>query len=172
LRFPHVPLAYSNFVMTDSGEKNSILNNVEIKGTIRFSKELMFDGTLDGDIFASQGGTLIVGANGKIQGNIRADGVVVKGKVKGDITAGSRCELHGGAELVGDLKTARLVLEAGAMFVGRSEVNPSNVPIVAPSASEAVGAPADSAVAPVSAGPKAASPSRQGTLPGVKGQLS
>src|SRR5215470_6167207 len=91
LRFPDVPLAYSDFVMTDSGEKNSILNGVEIKGTIRFSKELTFDGALEGDV-VSQGGTLIVGGSGKIKGNVEANSVVVKGKVTGNIAAASRCE--------------------------------------------------------------------------------
>jgi cytoskeletal protein CcmA (bactofilin family) len=118
----------SEINMTESGEKNSILSGVEIKGTIRFAKDLTFDGSLDGDI-TSHGGTLIIGGNGKIRGNLRTNSVIVKGKVTGNITAESRCELHGGAELFGDLKTTRLVLEAGAMFVGRSEVNPSNIPI-------------------------------------------
>jgi cytoskeletal protein CcmA (bactofilin family) len=154
--------------MTDSGEKNSILSNVEIKGTIRFSKELMFDGTLEGDV-ASHGGTLVIGGNGKIHGNIQANAVVVKGKVAGNIAAENRCELHGGAELIGDLKTARLVLEAGAMFVGRSEVNPSNLPVVAQSAAKPAGSPGAPVIAPVPGASKAASPPRQGTLPGVKG---
>jgi cytoskeletal protein CcmA (bactofilin family) len=158
--------------MTESGEKNSILNSVEIKGTIRFAKELMFDGKLDGDI-TSSGGTLLVGGNGKIHGNVQANSVIVKGKVNGNITTESRCELHGGAELIGDLKTARLVLEAGAMFVGRSEVNPSNISIgapVTPRVTAPVAAPAAAPkVAPVAEAQKAAIPPRQETLPGVKG---
>jgi len=154
--------------MTDSGEKNSILNSVEIKGTIRFSKELTFDGALEGDV-VSQGGTLIVGGSGKIKGNVEANSVVVKGKVTGNIAAASRCELHGGAELIGDLKTARLVLEAGAMFVGKSEVNPSNIPSVAPSVPKPAGPLAASVSAPVSGASKAPDPPRQGTLPGAKG---
>jgi cytoskeletal protein CcmA (bactofilin family) len=156
-------------VMTDSGEKNNILSSVEIKGTIRFSKELTFDGTLEGDI-TSHGGTLIVGSNGKIRGNLQANSVIVKGKVNGNIIAENRCELHGGAELTGDLKTARLVLEAGAMFVGKSEVNPSKIPINAPASPKAA-APASPAqpVAAASGGPpKPGVPAGQGTLPGVK----
>ena len=159
----------SEITMTESGEKNNILNSVEIKGTIRFAKELIFDGKLDGDI-TSSGGTLIVGGNGKIHGNLQANSVLVKGKVNGNIIADSRCELHEGAELIGDLKTARLVLEAGAMFVGRSEVNPSNIPIKAPVAPQVIAPVEGSAAAPqVAEAQKAAIPSRQGTLPGVKG---
>jgi cytoskeletal protein CcmA (bactofilin family) len=156
-------------VMTDSGEKNSILSSVEIKGTIRFSKELTFDGTLEGDI-TSHGGTLIVGSNGKIRGNLQANSVIVKGKVNGNITAENRCELHGGAELTGDLKTARLVLEAGAMIVGKSEVNPSKIPINAPASPKAAApvSPAQPVAAASGGPPKPGVPAGQGTLPGVK----
>ena len=155
--------------MTDSGEKNNILNGVEISGTIRFSKELTFDGTLHGDI-SSHGGTLIVGGNGKIHGNVQSHNVVVKGKVEGNIKAEERCELQQGAELVGDLKAARLVLEAGAMFLGKSEVNPSKVAVSTPNSTK-VTAPV--AVAPLVAIPtggsqKASEPQQSGTLPGIK----
>ena len=156
-------------VTTDSGAKNSILNDVEIKGSIRFSKELTFDGTLEGDI-TSQSGTLIVGGNGKIRGNLQAYSVIVKGKVNGNITAENRCELHGGAELTGDLKTSRLVLEAGAMFVGKSEVNPSKIPISAPSSPKAAIPVSPAPPVAVSSGgtAKPGVSAGQGILPGVR----
>jgi cytoskeletal protein CcmA (bactofilin family) len=150
-------------VMMDSADRNNILNGVEINGTIRFSKELTFDGTLHGDI-SSHGGTLIVGSNGKIHGNVQSNSVVVKGKVDGNITAENRCELQGGAELVGDLKTARLILEAGAKFVGKSEVNPSKIAIAVPGSAKA---PASVAATPVAMPP--AGSQQTGMLPGVKG---
>ncbi|MEI9895826.1 MAG: polymer-forming cytoskeletal protein [Chthoniobacter sp.] len=46
------------------------------------------------------------------------------GKVHGNITVEERCELKGRAVLQGDLKAARLVIEDGATFVGKSEVTP------------------------------------------------
>ena len=46
------------------------------------------------------------------------------GKVQGNITVEERCELKGRAQLIGDLKAARLVIEEGATFVGKSEVSP------------------------------------------------
>jgi cytoskeletal protein CcmA (bactofilin family) len=36
-----------------------------------------------------------------------------------------RCELHSHSQLIGDLKAARLVIEEGATFVGKSEVTPN-----------------------------------------------
>jgi cytoskeletal protein CcmA (bactofilin family) len=154
--------------MTDSGEKNNILNGVEISGTIRFSKELTFDGTLHGDI-SSHGGTLIVGSNGKIDGNVQSHNVIVKGKVEGNIKAENRCELQQGAELVGDLKTARLVLEAGAMFLGKSEVNPSKISVSVPSSTKgtATAPVAVPAAIPTGGSQKTSPPHQSGTLPGI-----
>ncbi len=50
--------------------------------------------------------------------------VIVKGKVHGNITVQERCELHSRSQLIGDLKAARLVIEEGATFLGKSEVAP------------------------------------------------
>jgi cytoskeletal protein CcmA (bactofilin family) len=44
--------------------------------------------------------------------------------VHGNITVDERCELKARAVLQGDLKAARLVIEEGATFVGKSEVTP------------------------------------------------
>ena len=44
------------------------------------------------------------------------------GKVQGNITVAERCELKAKCTLQGDLKAARLVIEEGATFIGKSEV--------------------------------------------------
>ena len=62
------------------------------------------------------------GENADIRGEIKTKSVTVLGKVNGNITVGERCELKARAHLVGDLKAARLVIEEGATFVGKSEV--------------------------------------------------
>jgi cytoskeletal protein CcmA (bactofilin family) len=36
-----------------------------------------------------------------------------------------RCELKSNAELLGDLKAMRIIIEEGATFIGHSEVTPS-----------------------------------------------
>ena len=35
-----------------------------------------------------------------------------------------RCELHARSQLIGDLKAVHLVIEAGATFVGKSQITP------------------------------------------------
>ncbi len=108
-----------------SMKKNILANDVEVKGTIRFSEELLFDGKLDGEVISE--GTLILGENSEVQGEIRTKAVSLSGRVQGNITVDEKCELKGRAQLIGDLKAARLVIEEGATFVGRSEVTPNRV---------------------------------------------
>ena len=102
--------------------KNLLSADVEIKGSIKFQNELTIDGKVEGEITST--GTLTVGENAEIRGEIKTKSATVLGKVHGNITVDDRCELKARAVLHGDLKATRLVIEEGATFVGKSEVSP------------------------------------------------
>jgi len=110
--------------MADTPTKNNLAKGVEIKGSIKFVNEFLFDGNLEGEI-SSVDGILTVGENADVRGEVKSKTVIVKGKVHGNVTVQERCELHARSQLIGDLKAARLVIEEGATFVGKSEVTPS-----------------------------------------------
>ena len=114
--------------MTDAPDKNSLSKDVEIKGSIKFANELIFDGTLDGNISSAEG-ILTVGQNAKVHGDVKTKTVILKGNVNGNITVQERCELHSNAQLIGDLKAVRLSLEDGATLLGKLEVNPNKIAI-------------------------------------------
>jgi len=108
------------------GTHNVILNDVEIKGSIKFANEFTFDGRVEGEISSSYG-VLTVGEHGEVYGEVKAKSVIVSGKVHGNITVRERCELHSHSQLIGDLQAAHLVIEEGATFVGKSEVTPGQI---------------------------------------------
>jgi cytoskeletal protein CcmA (bactofilin family) len=109
--------------MAEHSGKDILSSDVEIKGSIKFQKELLIDGKVEGEI--NSDGVLTIGENADIRGEIKTKSITVYGKVQGNITVGERCELKSRCTLQGDLKAARLVIEEGATFIGKSEVTSS-----------------------------------------------
>lgn len=110
---------------TNNTSKNVLNSDVELKGTLKFSGELTFDGKLDGDINSE--GTLHLGDNAVVKGNINVNSVIVRGKINGNVTAKEKIDIKAKTELFGDVRSAKLVIEEGVTFVGKSEVNPNKV---------------------------------------------
>jgi cytoskeletal protein CcmA (bactofilin family) len=115
---------------TPSNSKNALASDVEIKGNLKFSGELSFDGKLEGEI--NTDGVLNLGDSAVVNGNINAQTVVVRGKITGNITAKEKIEIKTKAELFGDIRASKLVVEEGVTFVGKTEVNPNKVAPTAP----------------------------------------
>jgi cytoskeletal protein CcmA (bactofilin family) len=113
-------------LMAENTGKDVLSSDVEIKGSIKFQKELLIDGKVEGEI--NSDGVLTIGENADIRGEIKTKSITVYGKVQGNITVGERCELKSRCALQGDLKAARLVIEEGATFIGKSEVTSSGAP--------------------------------------------
>jgi cytoskeletal protein CcmA (bactofilin family) len=88
-----------------------------VTGEANFKAMMRVDGHLSGRINSSTG-TLIVGANGKVDANIEVAVAVIHGTVNGDIIATSRLELGRAAKLNGNIQTASLMIEPGALFEG------------------------------------------------------
>ncbi len=110
--------------------ENILNSDVEITGTLKFTGELKFDGKLNGDI-ASEG-TLNLGDNAVIKGNLNVNSVVLRGKINGNVTAKDRIEIKAKTELFGDIRAAKLAIEEGVTFEGKTEVNPKKVAPLVP----------------------------------------
>lgn len=131
--------------------RNVLSTDVEIKGTVKFTNDLVVDGKIEGEITSD--GNLTVGENARIRAEIKTGTVVVYGKVHGNLTATERVELKASAEVVGDIKAKTLSIEAGAIFVGKSTVGtPAQAPAAAPAGTKTQAAP---------------EPPKQGTLAGT-----
>ena len=95
---------------------------VSIKGTVKFSDELLIDGKFEGTIDST--GTLTVGEHASIKGEIKTKSIKVRGTVRGDIVATARCELQAGCTLQGDIEAPRLIVDENATFCGSATVAP------------------------------------------------
>ena len=103
------------------GETAHIGRSVLIKGELSGSEDLYLDGTVEGKI-ELPGNNFVVGPNGRVRAAIRARGVVIEGKVEGDIEASERVELRKTAVLTGSIVTQRVAIEDGAYFKGGVDV--------------------------------------------------
>jgi cytoskeletal protein CcmA (bactofilin family) len=108
---------------TGGANRNHLSSDVEIKGTLKFQNDLVFDGKIEGEIQSNA--TLTVGKSAHVQGEVKSKTIIIHGSVHGNIEAVERIELKATGQLIGDLRAARIMIEDGATFVGKSEVSPN-----------------------------------------------
>jgi cytoskeletal protein CcmA (bactofilin family) len=99
----------------------SIGKAVKINGQIYSKEDLYVDGDVEGTIELAEH-RLTVGPNGKVHSSVKAREVVVLGNIQGNVDASDKLEIRKDARLVGDIKTARIIIEDGAYFKGSIDI--------------------------------------------------
>jgi cytoskeletal protein CcmA (bactofilin family) len=121
---PRPVVPQPNGAMETSRSGGVLSRGVTIKGTVKFSDELVIDGEVEGTI--ESGGKLTIGEHALIRGDIRTKSVRVRGTVEGDVFASERCELQAGCTLKGDIEAPRLIVDENAAFLGSAKVTPKS----------------------------------------------
>jgi cytoskeletal protein CcmA (bactofilin family) len=133
------------------GGSATIGKAVKIVGQIYSKEELFVDGDLEGTLEALEH-RLTIGPNGTVHATVKAREVVVLGSIQGNVEAADKIEIRKDAKLVGDIRTARIVIEDGAYFKGSIDiVKEAGKGAPKPPAAQSAPAPS-SAPAPVTAG--------------------
>ena len=127
---------------TDSRGPAIIGKSVMIKGQIFSREDLTIDGEIDGSVELHEH-RLTVGPNGKLQAGVKAREVVVLGTIHGNVEASDKIDIRKDAKLVGDIKTARIVIEDGAYFKGSIDI--ARPEVAKPAAAPAQPKPASAA---------------------------
>ena len=99
----------------------SIGKAVKIVGQIFSKEDLYVDGDLEGTVELLEH-KLTVGPNGNIHAGVKAREVVALGTIQGNVEAADRIEIRKDARLVGDIRTARILIEDGAYFKGSIDI--------------------------------------------------
>jgi len=120
----------------DTRGSASIGKAVKINGQIFSKEDLYVDGDVEGTIELAEN-KLTIGPSGRVQAGIKAREVVVLGAIQGNVEAMDRLDIRKDAKLVGDIKTARIVIEDGAYFKGsidivKQDAKKSSQPAAAP----------------------------------------
>jgi cytoskeletal protein CcmA (bactofilin family) len=96
--------------------------SLHVKGEITGNEDLHIDGSVEG-LVQLEDRKLTVGSTAKVTADIIAREVVVYGNVKGNLRARDRIEIKKDGSVVGDLTTARIMIEDGAYFKGSIEID-------------------------------------------------
>lgn len=114
------PAAATSHPAGGSGGVTVIGESLRIQGTLTSNEEIVVNGELNGQLQMNH--RLTIGAKGKVEAGVHAKEVIIAGSVKGNVDATERITLRAGANLVGDVKTAGIVIEDGAYFKGGIDI--------------------------------------------------
>jgi cytoskeletal protein CcmA (bactofilin family) len=96
--------------------------SLHVKGEITGNEDLAIDGSVEG-LVQLEDRKLTIGASARVTADVIAREVVVYGNVKGNLRARDRIEIKKDGSVVGDLTTARIMIEDGAYFKGSIEID-------------------------------------------------
>jgi cytoskeletal protein CcmA (bactofilin family) len=99
----------------------SIGKAVKVVGQIFSKEDLYVDGEVEGTVEALEH-KLTIGPNGAVRAGVKAREVVALGTIQGNVEAQDRIEIRKEAKLVGDIRTARIIIEDGAYFKGSIDI--------------------------------------------------
>lgn len=119
-----------------NGNKNATFNPQEINiinagtsinGDISSEGDLRIDGTITGNVMVKT--KLVLGPSSVVKGNIKAMNCDVSGQITGNLQIDELLSIKATANISGDLQCAKLIIEAGATFNGRSAMNNTANPV-------------------------------------------
>jgi cytoskeletal protein CcmA (bactofilin family) len=94
---------------------------ISIIGEIYSEEDLFIDGQVKGSLELKDS-RLTVGPNGKAQSNVKARDVIILGSVQGDVEASRKITIRRQGSLVGNIKSAGIVIDDEAYFKGSIDI--------------------------------------------------
>ena len=94
-------------------------NNSTFKGEVSTSGTIRIDGTLEGNIISDW---VVLGEKGNIKGDITSGGVIVGGKIEGNVKAKEIIEIKNKGKVIGDILTPKLTIVEGGVIEGKTSM--------------------------------------------------
>jgi cytoskeletal protein CcmA (bactofilin family) len=98
--------------------------SLHVKGDLTGTEDLLIDGAIEGMIQLN-GHKLTVGMAAKLKAEINAREVVVYGCVRGNVHGTGRIDQEGRGSVIGNLRTAQVMIDDGVDFKGSIEIDKS-----------------------------------------------
>ena len=103
-----------------SATTTAIGPTIVIKGKLRSDEDLIVKGRIDAEISSSK--ALLVENSGIIKANIKVKSARISGVLVGNVTAEEIVEIAPDGRMVGDLTAPKIILNDGAAFRGRIDM--------------------------------------------------
>ena len=94
---------------------------VRIIGEVVSGDDLYIDGEVQGSLEAKDA-KLTIGPNGKAKSGMKAREVVIQGQVHGNVEATQKITIRKEGSLIGDIRTAGIIIEDDAYFKGSIDI--------------------------------------------------
>jgi cytoskeletal protein CcmA (bactofilin family) len=94
---------------------------VSIIGDIESAEDLYVDGEVRGNLNVKSS-RLTIGPNGNATSDVKAREVIIQGKVQGNVEATQKITIRREGSLVGNIKTAGIVIDDDAYFKGSIDI--------------------------------------------------
>ena len=104
-----------------SAEKTTICENIIVEGIIQGAGNLVIEGVMKGDVKLEKH-SFEVGHKGRVEGEIRANDVVISGLLHGKVIAQGMVKITKDADFYGSIKSNSISIEDGAFFKGEIEL--------------------------------------------------
>ena len=108
-------------------EKTSISNSTSITGNIEAKEHLIINGTIKGNVEITNY-NFFLGPSGRIEGQVQAQNVRIRGYMKGEIKANGKVEITKEADFSGKIESKSISVESGATFNASVNLNQMNTP--------------------------------------------
>lgn len=95
---------------------NLIAQGTKITGELISDGDIRIDGELTGNLESK--GRLVIGASGKVEGEIRCKSCEIAGTQKGKLIIAELLTLKASSNVSGEMVTGKLSIEPGAYFMG------------------------------------------------------
>ena len=105
---------------------STIGRTVAFEGTLTAQEDILLEGRFNGEVLLMDN-ALVVGQTGDIRADIKAKNVTIHGKANGDVKASEQVEISASGSMLGDILSPRVILQDGAKFKGRIDMEPEGI---------------------------------------------
>jgi cytoskeletal protein CcmA (bactofilin family) len=97
-----------------SNALNSLVAGTKMEGTLNATSDIRIDGELVGKLYCT--GKLIVGVDGRIEGEVVCENAVIEGTIIGKLKVKELLNIRETGKIEGDVDPGKLNIQAGAVF--------------------------------------------------------